>query len=89
MPATGESLVVDVAVAQSGYGGNEIPIQVEDEGRIIAREMVKLPSGGEPGTVRVHFTAADAGARLFRFRVPPQEGEQIAQNNAREALIQV
>ena len=85
----GTSLVVDVAVAQSGYGGNEIPIQVEDEGRIIAREMVKLPSGGEPGTVRVHFTASDAGARLFRFRVPPQEGEQIAQNNAREALIQV
>jgi uncharacterized membrane protein len=85
----GTSLVVDVAVAQSGYGGNEVPIQVEDEGRIIAREMVELPSGGEPGTVRVHFTASDAGPRLFRFRVPPQEGEQIAQNNAREALIQV
>jgi uncharacterized membrane protein len=85
----GTSLVVDVAVAQAGYGGDEIPIQVEDEGRIIAREMVKLPSGGEPGTVRVHFTASDAGPRLFRFRVPPQEGEQIAQNNAREALIQV
>jgi len=37
----------------------------------------------------VRFTASEAGARLFRFRVPPQAGEQVAQNNARDALIEV
>jgi uncharacterized membrane protein len=85
----GSSLVVDVVVAQSGYAGRDVPLQVEDEGRIVAQESFRLPLNGEPATVRVHFTAEDAGPRLFRFRVPPQEGEQVTQNNAREALIQV
>jgi uncharacterized membrane protein len=85
----GASLMVDVALSQSGYGGSEVPLQVEDEGRIVAQEQVRFPLNGEPAAVRVHFTASQAGPRLFRFRVPPQNGEQIAQNNAREALIQV
>ena len=29
------------------------------------------------------------GARLFRFKIPPQDGEQVTQNNARDALIEV
>jgi hypothetical protein len=37
----------------------------------------------------VRFTANDAGARLFRFKVPTQTVEQVTQNNARDALIQV
>ena len=85
----GTSLVVDVVIAHAGYGGVDVPVQVEDDGRIVAEERVQLPPGGEPATVRVHFTALEAGPRLLRFRVPPQPGEQIAQNNARDALIQV
>jgi uncharacterized membrane protein len=85
----GASLVVDVAIAHAGYGGVQVPVQVEDDGRIVAQEMVRLPVGGEPATVRVHLTASEAGPRVFRFRVPPQPGEQITQNNAREVLIQV
>jgi len=39
--------------------------------------------------VKVRFTANEAGARTFKFRVPTQAGEQVTQNNARDALIQV
>lgn len=85
----GTSLMVDVVLSHSGYGGEEVPLQVEDEGRIVAQEKVRLPSSGEPAALRVHFTASEAGPRLFRFRVAPQNGEQITQNNARDALIQV
>jgi uncharacterized membrane protein len=85
----GTSLVVDVVVGHAGYGGTEVPVQVEDNGRIVAQEMVTLPSNGEPSTVRMSFIASDAGPRMFRFRIPPQDGEQITQNNARDALIQV
>ena len=58
-----------------------------DAGRIVATEQVTLPPDGESVTARVRFTANEAGARLFRFRVPPQEGEDVAQNNARDALL--
>jgi uncharacterized membrane protein len=85
----GTSLVVNVVLTQSGYAGVKVPLNVEDEGRIVGTQEVTLPPDGESATVRVRFTASDAGPRLFRFRVPAQANEQVAQNNSREALIEV
>jgi len=85
----GSSLVVDVVVSQSGYAGKSVPLNVEDGGRIVATEQVTLPPDGESLTARVRFTANEAGPRLFRFRVPPQDGEEVTQNNARDALLEV
>ncbi len=85
----GTSLVVNVVLTQSGYAGVKVPLNVEDEGRIVGTQEVTLPPDGESATVRVRFTASDAGPRLFRFRVPAQANEQVAQNNSRQALIEV
>ena len=85
----GTSLVVDVVLSQTGYGGQTVPITVEDNGRIVATQEVKLPPNGESATVKVRFTAGEAGARVFRFRVPTQPDEQVTQNNTRDALVQV
>jgi len=85
----GASLVVDVVVAQTGYEGQRVSLQVEDEGRIVADQELTLPADGEPATVRVRFTAADAGPRLFSFRISPQPDEMVTQNNLRNALIVV
>ena len=85
----GTALIVDVVLSQTGYGGQTVPLSVEDGGRIISTQEVKLPADGESATVKVRFTANEAGARLFTFKVPTQAGEQVTQNNAREALMQV
>src|SRR5919201_1972059 len=85
----GTALVVDVVLSQTGYGGRTGPLSVEDDGRIVNTQEVKLPPDGESATVKVRFTANEAGARLFRFKVPTQDAEQVTQNNARDALIQV
>ena len=85
----GSALVVDVVVTQTGYGGRTVPLNVEDQGRIVTTEQITLPPDGQSLTARVRFTANEAGARLFRFRVPQQDGEEVAQNNARDALLEV
>src|SRR6478672_11677193 len=85
----GTALVVDVVLSQTGYGGQTVPLTVEDDGRIVSTQEVTLPSDGESATVKVRFTASEAGARTFKFKVPTQEGEQVTQNNSRDALIQV
>jgi uncharacterized membrane protein len=85
----GTALVVDVVLSQTGYGGQTVPLSVEDDGRIVSRQEVTLPPDGESATVKVRFTANEAGARTFRFKVPTQAGEQVTQNNARDALIEV
>ncbi|MGE3957290.1 MAG: glutamine amidotransferase [Vicinamibacterales bacterium] len=85
----GTSLAVDVVVSQTGYAGSTVSLQVEDGSRIVSAQDVVLPPDGQSTTVRVNFTAADAGARLFKFQVAPQPGEQVTQNNARDALVEV
>jgi uncharacterized membrane protein len=85
----GTALVVDVVVSETGYAGQTVPITVEDDGRIVNTEQITLPANGESATVKVRFIANEAGARLFRFSIPAQAGEQVTQNNAREALINV
>jgi uncharacterized membrane protein len=85
----GTSLAVDVVITQTGYAGSTVPLQVEDDGRIVSSQDVTLPPDGQSATVRVNFTANDAGARLFRFRIEPQSGEQVTQNNARDAMVEV
>ena len=85
----GSSLVVDVVISQTGYGGRTVPLNVEDQGRIVTTEQITLPPDGQSLTARVRFTANEAGARLFRFRVPQQDGEEVTQNNTRDMLLEV
>jgi uncharacterized membrane protein len=85
----GTNLAVDVIILSSGYSGTVVPLNVEDSGRILSSQDVTLAPDGEPTTVRVHFTANEPGARTIRFRIPPQAGEEIGQNNVREVLLDV
>jgi uncharacterized membrane protein len=85
----GSALVVDVVVSQTGYSGKSVALNVEDSGRLVTTQQITLPPDGQSLTARVRFTANDAGARLFRFRVAPQDGEEVTQNNARDALLEV
>jgi uncharacterized membrane protein len=85
----GTALVVNVVLTQTGYANLKVPLNVEDEGRIVGTQEVTLPRDGESATIPVRFTASEAGARSYRFKVPVQADEQVAQNNSREALIEV
>ena len=85
----GSALVVDVVLTHAGFTGRTVPLIVEDDGRVVNTQDVELGQAGEPTTVRVRFEVADAGPRIFRFRVPPQPGETLEENNGRDALIQV
>jgi uncharacterized membrane protein len=85
----GTSLLIDTVVRQTGYAGETVTLDVEDAGRIVGTQQLKLPVDGEPTSVRVRVMAADAGARVLRFRISPQRDEVIAQNNVRESLIDI
>ena len=85
----GTSLAVDIVISQTGYAGETVPLQVEDDGKIVSSQDVKLPANGESATVRVNFTADSPGPRIFRFKIPGQRDEQVTQNNNRDALVEV
>ena len=83
----GSSLIVDVTISQRGFNGETVRLDVEDDGRIVNSREVELSA--EATTVRIHFTVADPGARIFRFRVATEDGEMVSQNNQRDQLIYV
>ena len=83
------SLLIDVLVRQTGYNGRTVTVDIEDEGRIVGSEKAQLPSDGSPVSVRIRAIASESGPRLFKFRVAPQDGELVTQNNVRESLINV
>ncbi len=85
----GTTLMIDVIISHTGFAGKTITLDVEDEGRIVGSQHVRLPDDGSAATARVRFSVADAGPRVFRFRVAPQDGELVTENNAREAMIDV
>ena len=92
VPATalaGNSLVVNVLVESRGYGGREVPIVVEDMGRIIATEVVTLPPDGQPLVAPVAITLENPGAREVTFRIPGLGGERVLENNELRAVVQV
>lgn len=85
----GGALVADLLIRQHGFSGQRVPLIVEDGGRIVSRDSITLPSDGDVAPVRVSVAANEAGARSFTFRIPPQPGEQVTQNNVQQALVQV
>jgi uncharacterized membrane protein len=85
----GTSLLVDAVLTQTGYAGQTVTLDVEDGGRIVGSQPVRLPADGDPVSVRVRFTADEAGPRVFRLKVSPQPGEMVTQNNQRDVQIDV
>jgi uncharacterized membrane protein len=85
----GTSLLVDAVLTQTGYAGQTVTLDVEDEGRMVGSQPVRLPADGDPVSVRVRFTATEAGPRIFRLRVAPQPGEVVTQNNQRDVHIDI
>jgi hypothetical protein len=85
----GGTLVADVIVRQRGFDGATVPLLVEDDGKIVARAEVTMPPGSDAAPVRIAARLPEAGPRVLTFRIPAQDGEQVIENNAQRALVQV
>lgn len=85
----GSSFLATVVIRQRGLGKGKVPLVVEDDGRVIAREEVELPPDGATAPTRISVTVRDPGARSLRFHIPVQPGEKVTQNNERRALLDV
>jgi uncharacterized membrane protein len=82
----GSTVMADVLVTHAGFDNAAIPVFVEEEGRVVAADTVRL-GRRSPTPVRVPFPLGGAGLRHVRVRLALQAGEQLADNNEREALL--
>lgn len=85
----GTTLLLDALVTARGFAGAALTLDVLDGGQMVGSQAFTVGPDGQPTTVRVRFTAAEAGPRVFTFRVAPQPGELLAENNVRDVLVDV
>lgn len=85
----GTTLLLDAVVTGHGYAGQPLTLDVLDSGALVGSQAFTVAADGQPTTVRVRFTADDPGPRVFSFRVAPQPGELLAENNSRDVLVDV
>ncbi len=83
------TVLLDVVITHRGFDGVSLPIAVEDSGRIVATASVTLKRDAESTPIRLRIPTPEPGARLLTVRVPVQNGELIAENNVRRALLTV
>jgi uncharacterized membrane protein len=77
-----------VAVEHRGLGGATVRVVAEDEGRVVAVRDLTLPRSGR-ASVSLPVPMYEEGARRIRFRVSGVEGDQVAGNNERLAVVRV
>ena len=58
----GTTLMVDVVLSQSGFDGQKVTLDVEDEGTIVSTQQVTLPDAGTPASIPVRFSVTESGA---------------------------
>jgi len=85
----GTTLLLDAVVTAHGYAGQSLTLDVVDGPTLAGSQAFTVGPDGQPVTVRVRFMAKDPGPRIFTFRVAPQPGELLPENNARDVLIDV
>lgn len=85
----GATVVANVLLSQRGHGGRTVRLLVEDAGRLVASDTVRLSSDGDATVARIAVPLREGGPRALRFHVPAEPGEEIAENNARTAMIEV
>lgn len=85
----GSAVSADILIRQRGYANRRLPLIIEDGGRIVAQDTITLPADGDVAPLHVSVFLNRAGARALTFRIPLQPGEQVTQNNAQVALVDV
>ncbi|NNE64604.1 MAG: VWA domain-containing protein, partial [Gammaproteobacteria bacterium] len=83
----GSRLIAEVTIDQQGYDGEEIELLVEDDSRIVHKQVIRLAPGGQ--LVKLPLDTDEADARQLIFRLSSKADEQIQANNSRQAVFSV
>lgn len=85
----GALLELRVPLRATGLAGRTARVEVLDEGRIVAVEMVRFAGDRTETVATILAPVEEPGVRRLRFRVAPFPGEPITRNNERSVLLTV
>ncbi len=86
---TGGTVLVDAAVRLRGTGNDPVIVTAEADGRIVATDTVRAPSGGDVVSVRLRVPPLPAGTYRLSVRATPLPDEIVPENNVAHTVLQV
>ena len=88
-PLVGANLLVDVTLRLRGVGGEKLTLTAESDGRLVATEVITLPSREETMRVRLRLADLAPGTHRITVRAPVLPRETVSENNESHGIVQV
>jgi uncharacterized membrane protein len=85
----GSGALVTATVGARGASGDTATVTTEADGRIVATQVITLPSERDVVDVTARVPPLDVGTHVITMRVSQLRGEVITENNEAEALLRV
>mgnify|MGYP003340454763 FL=1 len=83
------AVTASVLINHRGADNEKIKLLIEDDGQLIAMQEVTLLSDQPAQPVEAQLITQQAGVRQLKFHIVPVDGEIIANNNARNVVVDV
>ncbi len=81
--------LVRVAIRHYGFGGHRGKLEVREGDTLVQSQEIHFPRDSDTFSAEVKLTPRSEGVKTYRFSVAPLQGEEIAQNNERQTIIEV
>ena len=88
-PLVGANLLVDVTLRLRGVGSEKLTLTAESDGRLVATEVITLPSREETMRVRLRLADLAPGTHRITVRAPVLPRETVSENNESHGIVQV
>ena len=92
MPRTvlrGDAVEAEVTVTHRGLGGQTVTLVVEEESAIVREQSLTLPPDDRPVSLSVPLEFSQHGPRRIIFRIAPEPGEILLENNVAQRAVDV
>lgn len=85
----GSAITAHVLINHRGVDNERVKLLIEDDGQLIAMQEVTLLPDQPAQAVEARLIAQQPGVRQLKFHIVPAAGEIIADNNARNLVLNV
>jgi uncharacterized membrane protein len=85
----GDAVDAEIVVTHRGLAGHAVTLVVEEESAVVAEQALTLPANDQASTLRVPLVLNEPGPRRLAFRIAPQPGERLLDNNVLHRAVEV
>ncbi|MEO8562891.1 MAG: hypothetical protein ABI601_12490 [bacterium] len=86
---TGSTVLIDAAISVRGVAGEKTTLTAEADGRIVATQELTIPSKVDVVRAQLRIPPLPAGTYRLAVRARPVSGEQVAENNVFNTILDV